>query len=32
MPQKPWNQSTIVVAAVIFGMAVISALVLPPLR
>lgn len=32
MPEKPWNRSTIVVAAVIFGLAVISALLLPPLR
>jgi hypothetical protein len=32
MPKEPRNRSTIMVAAIIFGLAVISALVLPPLR
>jgi hypothetical protein len=32
MPEKPWNRSTIVLAAVIFGAAAIAVLLLPPLR
>jgi len=32
MPKKPLNRSTIMVTAFIFGLAVISALVLPPVR